>query len=229
MAANPPSGRDPNPYAAPEASLTEAPLATAAPADLARAEAIRRAYISHESSVKALGVLGVGGGALFLSGGLVFAVVALTGRAGATGLGATGTVGIALAVVVLGCLNLATGLGLRGLLPWARWLVAVATGLSLLSSVVRAILSVYLLGGAAGGALVLGVLPGMLIPGYIFSLMVSKKGAVVFSPEYKEIVATTPHVKMKTSWIVKGCLIVLVAFLTLLVIAFVFNVLGVAP
>ena len=49
-----------------------------------------------------------------------------------------------------------------------------------------------------------------IIPSYILFLLLSKKGSMVFSPEYQAIIERTPHIQYRTSWIVKGCLIVLV-------------------
>jgi len=48
---------------------------------------------------------------------------------------------------------------------------------------------------------------GTLIHGYILYLYWGTKGRKVFSPEYKQIIAGTPHVKYKTSiiiWILLG-------------------------
>jgi len=53
------------------------------------------------------------------------------------------------------------------------------------------------------------LLVGSLIPGYILYMMVSAKGSMVFSPEYKAIILKTPHVKYKTSLIVKIFLAIL--------------------
>jgi hypothetical protein len=49
-------------------------------------------------------------------------------------------------------------------------------------------------------------LVGMLIAGYILYLLLSPKGAVVFSRPTREIIARTPHVKYRTSPILKVAL-----------------------
>ena len=59
----------------------------------------------------------------------------------------------------------------------------------------------------------------MIIPAYILYLLLSSKGAMVFSTEYKEIIARTPHVKYRTSCIVWGALIVLGVVILLAVVA----------
>jgi hypothetical protein len=111
-------------------------------------------------------------------------------------------------------LNFALGYGLRSLKPWARW-----TETALLSiQMVTLIIGVM-------GALALGIPPLMLgylvmglIVGYILYLLLSPKGSVVFSPAYKEIIARTPHIKYRTSLILK---IVLVLFVSLIGMAIV--------
>ena len=64
----------------------------------------------------------------------------------------------------------------------------------------------------------LGYLVMGLIVGYILYLLLSPKGSVVFSPAYKEIIAQTPHIKYRTSLILK---IVLVLFVSLIGLAIV--------
>lgn len=51
---------------------------------------------------------------------------------------------------------------------------------------------------------------GTLINGYILYLLQSKKGTMVFSNEYKEVIKDTPEIKYKTSiliWILVGIVI----------------------
>ena len=55
---------------------------------------------------------------------------------------------------------------------------------------------------------------GTIINGYILYLLLSKKGVMVFSDEYKSIIQQTPHIKYKTSivvWIFLGLLLLVVA------------------
>ncbi len=46
---------------------------------------------------------------------------------------------------------------------------------------------------------------------------------MVFSPEYREIIARTPHIRYKTSWIVKLFLIILVTVLIMAVVGGIFS------
>jgi hypothetical protein len=72
---------------------------------------------------------------------------------------------------------------------------------------------------------VLGLLAfplGTLINGYILYLLNSKKGIVVFSDEYKQVIAATPEIKYKTPaavWLLLGVIVVVVAFGVLRIVA----------
>src|SRR3954471_16602837 len=65
-----------------------------------------------------------------------------------------------------------TGFGLRKLRPWARIASRIISGLGLL-----------------------GFPLGTLINGYILYLLLSKKGATIFSPDYQRVIAETPEIK----------------------------------
>ena len=59
----------------------------------------------------------------------------------------------------------------------------------------------------------LGFPIGTLISAYFLYLLVSEKGKVVFSDEYKEVIRKTPHIRYKTSivvWIFLGLLLLLI-------------------
>ncbi len=58
-----------------------------------------------------------------------------------------------------------------------------------------------------------------IIPSYILYLLLSKKGSMVFSSEYRRIIERTPHIQYRTSWIVKGCMIVMVGVFMLAFVA----------
>lgn len=198
-----------NPYAPPEASLGEAPAGSA---DLAEAEAIRRAHIAHETSIRSLGFLHLLGGVILLL--LLATVVAATFGTPAGERRSAFLFGMVAYVGFLTAINFALGVGLRGLRPWARWTDAVLIILSLLFNLGS--VAFQTARGTDLGSLVLGLLASALIPGYILYLLLSPRGGVVFSAEYQSVIARTPHVKMRTSWLVKGCLIVLVVFLVVL-------------
>jgi len=64
--------------------------------------------------------------------------------------------------------------------------------------------------GIVSGLGLLGFPLGTIINGYILYLVFSQKGATVFSEEYKQVIAETPHIKYRTSivaWIVLGLLL----------------------
>ena len=92
-------------------------------------------------------------------------------------------------VLAISVFQFSTGLGLRKLKSWAR-----------ISGIVLSCLGL------------LGFPIGTLISVYILYLLVSKKGQFVFTDEYQQVMAATPHIKYKTSvvvWIFLGLLVVL--------------------
>ena len=216
----PPSEPERNPYAPPEAEIGEA--AAGAPGDLAEAEAVRRAHITHEMSIRSLGDLHLVGGIVGLIGLTVFAAVAV-GRNGEAGYSGPVPWPQAVSLFFVTGINLALVLGLRELRPWARWLDVALIGFTLLLDLcweIRAAIRSHDLFD-------LGLpLTFSIILGHILYLLLSPRATVVFSQGYKEIIARTPHVKMKTSWLVKGGLILLLAFLLVVVggvVSFVFG------
>jgi hypothetical protein len=117
-----------NPYAAPAARVEDVPAN-------AEAEAIRRAHISHEASLKAVGFLYYLGGVLVTIGGLA----SLAGRPDAGG------IGVALFMVVVGVGQFFAGWGVRGLTKWGRALGCVLSGLGLLAFPVGTLINAYIL------------------------------------------------------------------------------------
>jgi hypothetical protein len=214
----PPPKPEFDPYAAPKASLDRV-AEGAGSEDLARAEAIRRAHLTHEASVQSIGslhyisvIFGVLGFVLILFGALSMNAQVAGGVQGAQ---LVGTLVYLLAVTAL---NLAMAIGLTRLKPWARWTEVVLTCLSIIYLLV-VMVGVSRAPAAAGPGLgfFLGTfLAMMIIPGYILYLLLSPKASTVFSSGYREIIERTPHIKYKTSWLVKGCLIL---FLLLIVFA----------
>jgi hypothetical protein len=196
-----------NPYAAPATEIGSEP--TGLDADLAEVEAIRRAHLGHEASIQSVGSLHYLGailGVLSLAGGLAWGDPALRSSVGRTIMVVFYLFAIAL--------NFALGYGLRSLKPWARWTETALLSIQMVTLIVGVM-----------GALALGIPPLMLgylvmglIVGYILYLLLSPKGSVVFSPAYKEIIARTPHIKYRTSLILK---IVLALFVSLIGMAIV--------
>jgi len=164
-----------NPYAAPAAPVEDVSAN-------AEAEAIRKEHISHEASIKAVGLL-------YYLGAIG---VTLVGAAGlVAGRGAGTSVGISLLLVGLGVGYVFAGWGVRALRPWGR-----IVGIAL----------------ACFG--LLGFPVGTVINGYILYLFLSKKGRTIYSPEYLDVIAATPHVKYRTSiivWIFLALVVLLVA------------------
>ena len=150
------------------------------------AEEIRRQYLKHEASVKSIGSLYFVSGAIFTLVGIM-AVVAV-GSANARGLDAVP----AMVLIALSAGLIAVGVGLRRLRKWARVPTGIFSGLGLL-----------------------GFPIGTLINGYILYLVFSRKGRMVFSDEYQDVIAQTPHIKYRTSivvWILLALLLVLFGF-----------------
>ncbi len=152
-------------------------------------EAVRRYHLSHEASVKSMGLL-------FLLGAIAACVMGVFITIGATqeefdSAGeAAFAIGLGVVVFVLGVAQFFTGLGLRRFNPYARIVAIVLNAISLLNLPVGTLVSVYFL-----------------------YLLLSKKGQMVFSPQYQQIIAATPHVKYRTSkvvWIVAGLFALLV-------------------
>jgi hypothetical protein len=151
-----------NPYAVPTARVEDV-------AQDSEAEAIRSAHISHEASIRSVGIL------YYLFGGLLVLVVAVQVLTTPLYGGWLPTA----ALLVLGVGEIAVGWGVRALWRWARFAGCVVSVLGLFWFPI-----------------------GTLLNGYILYLLASKKGGTVFSPEYKSVIAATPHIKNKTSVVV---------------------------
>lgn len=154
---------------------------------------IRRQHLSHEANIKAVGML------YYLSAiGLLIAGVVLLISAAAGGKAETvgAAIGMAVAALAFGGFYFWVGRGLRVLKPWSRIVAGVLAGLGLL-----------------------GFPVGTLISVFILYLLFSKKGNMVFSEEYKQIIADTPDIKYRTSIIVWIFLALLIAFVLFAVFA----------
>ena len=168
-----------NPYAAPAARVEDA-------GGNPEAEAIRRAHISHEASIKAVGFLYYLGAAI----AMIFGVGSLAGMASGGE-----AAGLAAFMLAFGVAGLFVGWGVRGLRRWGQ--------------VAGCVLAVFGL---------LGFPVGTLINGYILYLFLSKKGRTLFSPEYQDVIAATPHVRYRTSILVWIFLAVVLGLLFLAVL-----------
>lgn len=180
---------DINPYAAPTAPYVEGD------GKGGTAEGVRRAHISHEASVKSIGLLYLLGAVL-----VIFMSVMLLGAALSAAAPNTGDPAFAVFLLVLGLGQGAVGIGLRRLKKWTRIPVGLLSGIGLLA-----------------------VPLGTLINGYILYLVFSAKGRTVFSDEYKTIIQQTPHVQYKTSIVVWIFLALLVGVIGLAILGVVFS------
>ncbi len=161
------------------------------------AEAIRRKHLNHEASVKSIGSLYLLSAVFAVPASLVMVVSA------ASTVGRVNEPVAAVAIVTslfylgLSILLCAVAIGLRGLQTWARY---IAVGYSVLG--------------------LLAIPIGTLINAYFLYLLLSEKGKVVFSDEYKEVIRQTPEIKYKTPVLVLLLAIVLIVLLVVSVIAF---------
>ena len=201
-----------NPFEAPRAEIGE----EARYHDIADndAEMIRREHIGREANIKSLGQLNYLGAFFGVIGTILYVALA----AGvmpmppnqAPGLDPNAqriAMGIAALISLFGTLlNGALGYGLTHFQAWARWTTVAFTVLGLVVVVFYTLVVSYMISPIAG--LVLLVVGGGIY-GLILWLLVSKKAGVVFSSEYKEVIRKTPHVKLKTSIIVKILLVML--------------------
>ncbi len=159
-------------------------------------EAIRHAHLSHEASVKSIGLLYlIGSGMLLLAGtGYFITGIAMLNdgnRPGEPSLAQFGAVMLAIGafLVIYAVAQIVVAIGLRKLSPWSKIPAAVIAAIGLIFFPI-----------------------GTLINGYVLYLLFSKKGTMVFSPRYKDVIFQTPHMKYKTSivvWVLVGLLGVL--------------------
>jgi hypothetical protein len=201
-----------NPYAAPTSLIGEFEPIDAG--DLARSEEVRQTYLRHEASVRSLGMIHYGASFLFFVAAFsVLSVLAVRTPprdeeilALAIGLGVS---------FVLGALNLALGGGLRGLRPWARATETILAAFALGDLVISAVaLGVAFENEAAGRiAGVAGCLLLALIPVYVIYLLRTRRGRMVFSREYSDVIDRTPHIRPPTG---RGLLIALAVIVLLL-------------
>ncbi|WP_435009980.1 hypothetical protein P12x_001199 [Tundrisphaera lichenicola] len=202
------SPRDVNPFEAPRAGIGQYAAADDYLESESDAEIIRRAHIGHEASIKSLGLLNF----FFAFFGLLGTLALLAMGVGLIPMPPSQDpnspspeamrgifLGLSLVYLAMTVLNGGMGYGLRALQPWARWTTVVLTALSMLY--ILGVSVVLALAQPAAGLFVLML--GSLILGYILYLMISAKGGMVFSSQYKMIIRKTPHVKYKTSLIVK--------------------------
>lgn len=152
-----------------------------------RAEEVRRKYIKHETSIRACGILDYLGGVAFclLGVGMMATDFSVSNAFAVRTMVTVGAV-----YLVIGILSIIAGFGIRRLRPWARVVSVILSAIGLLEVPI-----------------------GTVINGYILYLLVSKKGQIIFTADYAEIVAATPHVRYRSFlvlWVVLGVLLALI-------------------
>lgn len=185
-----------NPFQAPQ---TEGAVAVELVGEDVDAESVRRMYIKHEQAVRSVSLLYYVA-AFFTGVGGVGMLIVMGTVAAEGGPEADGFLVVISAVNVgLSVLCVLGGNWLRRLDRRARPLVGVLSGIGLIHIPI-----------------------GTLINGYILYLLFSKKGKVVFSPEYKEIIRQTPFIRPGMSGLIIAVLCVLIVLLGLVVVSIVF-------
>ena len=162
-------------------------------ADSRRVAAIRRTVLRHEASVQSVGFL-------YLIGcGLSIVIGSFVGLMAQGEEHLSGAMLISSIIIIgLGFMQGMIGSGLRRLQRWTRIPVTLLAVIGLIAIPI-----------------------GTIISSYILYLILSSKGVMVFSDEYKEIIRQTPDIRYRTSMIVW-------IFLGLLGVAILFVLFGVA-
>jgi hypothetical protein len=195
-----------NPYAVQTTDYMTSPAA-------GDAESVRRMYLNHEASVKSIGTLyylggffGLLAGVFYLGIGVVAVTAGMPGQQGGEQermiLAITMWV-FGLFVLVMSGVQLWTAYGLRRLRPYSRIAGSVIAGIGLL-----------------------GFPIGTLIGGYALYLLLSAKGEFIFSPQYRAVIEQTPHIKYKSSIIVRILVGILLFFLLLALFGGILSVVG---
>lgn len=152
------------------------------------AETLRRAHLHHEASVKSIGFLYYLC-AFFLAIATATALLALVdGYHGPR-------VAMAAVLFALTFVYAWLGRGLRRLDPRVRVGTTILAALSLLSIPI-----------------------GTLIGAYILYLLHSAKGKMVFSEDYRQVIAATPEIRYRTSKVVLAIVILGVVLVSLVVL-----------
>jgi hypothetical protein len=134
-------------------------------------------------------------GLLYYLGG-IGAILFVLGSAAGTPTSRTPSLVMISLGVGLMIVQFALGRGLRKLRPWVKAPVGLFSAIGLL-----------------------GFPVGTVVSAYILYLIFSRKGTMVFSPEYQEIIRLTPHIRYRSSPLMIILLALLVAVLVTIVIA----------
>lgn len=157
------------------------------------AEETRKEYLKHEASVKSIGVL-------YYLGAIIIVLLGVANAIAGVAQSEPVPVLVGLVLLALGVGQFWVGTGLRRLKKWARIPTGILSGIGLL-----------------------GIPIGTIINAYILYLVFSRKGAMVFSEEYQEVIRQTPHIKYRTSIIVWIFLGLILAVIGLGLVALIFG------
>ena len=194
----PPPGAnaDHNPYAPPTAAIDQGPIDRIPAGDLAAAEAFRRAHIEHETSIKAIGTFHY---PVAILGTIGFGSLVYVDRYVKPAFGPKTPdwmIGVGGVLSLIWCvLHMALGRGLTRLKTWARWTDVVLISDLMLLIVIQ--VGATAVRGEKRPLFVTCVVA--VIPVYLLYLLLSSRSSTIFSPEYRAIIALTPHIKYPTS------------------------------
>lgn len=153
------------------------------------AESIRNAHIKTEASVKSVGTLMLLSSILIMVSSTPVIMALIDGNLDLS----MSIVWLQIFVLIpIAIFQIFLGMGVRKLQKWSRVPTLCLAGLSLINLPI-----------------------GTLFGAYILYLLFSQKGKMVFSDEYQAIIQETPHIKYKTSIILKIALVVVIVLVLL--------------
>jgi hypothetical protein len=156
--------------------------------DHEEAQRVRRVHLSREASVRSVGTL-------YCVGGLALIALPFIGFFNSAHRPVPAQIAVSVSLCCIGILQFWTGTGLRKLKEWARKPTAILSGLGLISFPI-----------------------GTAINAYVLYLVFSRKGTMVFTPEYRQVISSTPDIKYRTSivvWVLLGLLVLVLALIVL--------------
>jgi hypothetical protein len=156
------------------------------------AEEVRKKHINHEASVKSIGTL-------YYLGAILMIIAGICTAFSHEEIAPAGRFFVVAFLIGLSIFQIWVGRGLRKLKSWARIVTGIWSGIGLL-----------------------GFPLGTLVNAYILYLILCKKGSTVFSSDYKQVIAATPHIKYKTHILIWIFLLILITFLLLGIVAILF-------
>ena len=168
-------------------------------------EAFRNRYLSHEASVKSVGLLYMLPGIMILVFCVIFFLIGGVAWLGGNPnvMGTPDAAGVIAFFIYagFGALCYYAGWGVRRFQNGPRIIVTILSGIGLV-----------------------GFPFGTLINGYILYLLHGDKGKIVFSDRYQEVIRQTPQIKYKTSVVVKTFALLLLAVFLLAIGLAVFGI-----